>query len=168
MSESDHILDRAEANQLDRPDRPRDDAGRFASKSAEPETGRTADLHQSGFRTLAEHKEQSGEEKTYGSDDKSLREAHADLVARRREGDGQPEFLQSGALGTAREAEDERKAEYIKQWRDSIPQPEEVPPDVAFSKDEAFERISQRSKAHAAEAVARPCGSKCCNRSRTD
>jgi hypothetical protein len=111
MSEHEHVLDRAEANQLDRPDRPRDEAGRFASKSAEPETGRTADLHQSGFRTLEDHREENKSDKTYGSDDKSLREAHADLVARRRDGDGQLAHLQSGALGTKAEAEDEAKAQ---------------------------------------------------------
>jgi hypothetical protein len=144
MSEQEHVLARAEANQLDRPDRPRDDAGRFASKSAEPEYGRTAELHEAGLRSLADVDREAGiepgEPRIFNSNNPAdLAAAHHDRQERQR----------------AKSSDQDAREAYVKQWRDSVGEPVPLEDDVAVTKDEAFERISQRSKAHAAEAVAR-------------
>jgi hypothetical protein len=154
MSESRHILDRAEANQLDRPDRPRTPDGKFASTPSEPEHGRAAEIHRAGFRTLDEHREQSGEEKTYNSNcQASLAEAFDDMKARRRGDDGGLEIV-GDRIVTGAEAEERRRDRFIKSHSDHLPKPEELPADVALSKREAAERYSQVKQAQRAEAEA--------------
>jgi hypothetical protein len=52
MTTAEHPLDQAERERVDQP---RDDAGRFASPSAEPTVGRTRELNDAGFKTLEQH-----------------------------------------------------------------------------------------------------------------
>jgi hypothetical protein len=116
MSESDHVLDRAEANRLDRPDQPRDEAGRFSSPNAAPEVGREAEIHEAGFRTLDDVRKDDKADKTYGSDDHSLKQAFDDMKARGH----------YNRLLTGEEAEKAQREKYVDAWRDSVPQPESV------------------------------------------
>jgi hypothetical protein len=52
--------------------------GQFTDTPAEPEVGKIAELHQSGYKTLDEHTAEQEEPKVYGSDVKGLREAADD------------------------------------------------------------------------------------------
>jgi hypothetical protein len=108
---ADHPLDIAEAADPSRPQQPRDDAGRFASKDVEPEVGRQAEAHNAGRRTLLDHKlENEGpdpDERSYGSDEGELRRAARDLAARRRGDEGGLEVI-GDRIGTKAEAEEER------------------------------------------------------------
>jgi hypothetical protein len=144
MSENEHPLDRAAREAIDprRPDRPRDEQGRFASKDVEPEVGRQAELHQHGHRTLLDHKlETEGPDpdtKIYNSNNPAdLAEAHADLQARRKQTD------------------DDARQSYIDQWRKSAPQVEALPDDVALSRDEGAKRYSALKEQDRREATAK-------------
>jgi hypothetical protein len=158
MSETEHPLDRAARESIDprRPDRPRDEAGRFASKDVELETGRQAETHEAGFRTLLDHRlETEGpdpDERTYNSNNPAdLERAHRDRQARRR--DGGLETV-GNRIVTSAEAEEERRRQFIKSHSDPLPKPSELPPDVALSKAEAAERYGQVKQAQRAEAEA--------------
>jgi hypothetical protein len=145
MSENEHVLDRAEANRLDRPDQPRDEAGKFTSPNAAPEVGRQAEIHETGFRTLDDVRKDDKADKTYGSHDADLKQAFDDMKARQH----------NNRLISGEEMERFKGDRYVERWRDSVPQPEELPPDVALTQAEAMERISAHSKQHKAEAIAK-------------
>jgi hypothetical protein len=143
MSENQHPLDRAEAADPSRPDRPRDEQGRFASRDVEPEIGRQAEAHNAGRRTLLDHKlENEGPDpdpKTYSGDERGLREAAADLQARKR----------------SQQPDADARQDYVDRWRKSAPPVEPLPDDVVLSREEGAKRFSALREQDRREATAR-------------
>jgi hypothetical protein len=156
MSDFPHVLDRAEANKLARPDRPRDEPGRFASPNAASEVGREAEIHEAGFRTLLDHKDATEgpdpDERTYNSNNPAdLERAHRDRQARQRGDDGGIEQV-GDRLVTSAEAEELRRERFVKSHSANLPKPAPLADDIALTPDQAAERYSQTKQAQRAEA----------------
>jgi hypothetical protein len=94
-------------------EQPRDERGQFTE--TEPETGRAAELHRAGYKTLQEHEEQAPKE--YRSDREGLREAARDF--------------------------DSRQADLPFEVDVDAARPEQLPPDVALDLKQAAERDSK-------------------------
>jgi hypothetical protein len=100
--------------------------GQFTETPAEPETGKIAELHQSGYRTLSEHEAEREEPKVYGSDVRGLRDAAADHDLRQSLESWGPTEIDDTAL-----------------------RPEPLPADVALDLKQASERDHQHRQAEA-------------------